>query len=551
MSSSPPEKYFTNNNRLFSIFKREYLLVILCIICSLLFFFELGSRTFETHDVPRYAEMARDMLHSGDWLVTKYQGHIYLSKPPMLMWLIAFFSSFTDHITPLTARLPNALAGIAGVLITYYFARKFFSRRIAFLSAIILAISQKYFWHGREARTDMLFTVFVTLSFYFFYLGYRQKKWFYSIFYFALVLAVLTKGPLGIIFVLSVIIVYLALQKNLSAIKTMKWEWGVAIFALTIGIWGSIFCLKVGIKPIMSTVKSELFTRINDPISHAEPFYYYFVSVWADYAPWTLFIPFACIYTYKKWREGNPHHTFLFCWIVVIFIFLFISKAKSSRYMLPIFPALSILIANLISDVFENTILQPKWLAKVTRWIIFATAIIAAITLVGMPHYLIKNIWIGTFISIVTILMLIKLYRYFFERKKILKAALAFIIIITTAGWLVYIHQLTVQSNRDSFGPGLVKTVNEESMDWKNYIICGYQLDRDIWNIINLNLNTCVPRLTDQSELRQFLNSVDAKPICIIEKVVFDKIKENILDDSLKTIDIKSRKHPLVVLTKK
>jgi len=93
--------------------------------------------------------------------------------------------------------------------------------------------------------------------------------------------------------------------------------------------------------------------------------------------------------------------------------------------------------------------------------------------------------------------------------------------------------------------------VNEEALGWKSNIICGYQLDRDIWNIINLNLNTCVPRLTDQNELRQFLNSVDANPVCIIEKVVFDKIKENILDDSLKTIDIKSRKHPLVVLTKK
>jgi hypothetical protein len=66
-----------------------------------------------------------------------------------------------------------------------------------------------------------------------------------------------------------------------------------------------------------------------------------------------------------------------------------------------------------------------------------------------------------------------------------------------------------------------------------------------------MNLNISTPKIESIEELNQFLASVETKPICIIEKVVFDKIKDDVLNDSLKTIDVYAKKHPLVVLTRK
>ena len=550
-STNPSSECFLSQNKYLCFLRKEYLFSILCVISGLLFFFELGGRSFELRDVPRYAEMAREMLHSGSWMVTQFHGHIYMSKPPMLMWLIAIFSSVGHQVTPLTARLPNALGGFAGVLMTYYFTQKFSTKRIAFLSAVILTTCQKYFWHGREARTDMLFTVFVMFALYFFYLGYREKRGFYIGFYLSLVFATLTKGPLGIIFAFSIIATYLALQRDLKSFKTMQWHWGAVIFVSLVGAWVTIFCLKVGIKPLMFTVKNEFLTRVNKPISHAEPFYYYFVKIWTDFAPWSLLIPFACIYAYKKWREGNSHLTFISCWLVVIFVFLFAAKAKCTRYMIPLFPALSILVANLINETYENIILSPRWLTSITRWIVLILAIIAAVAAVAVPSYFLKPLWIGIIISILILVILIKLFLHFRKKNQLLKVSIAFIILITSAGWMIYIDQLTKESNRRSFGPALVSTIKEETTAWDGYTIRGYKIDRSVWNIINMNLNMPIPRIESLEELRQFLNSTDTKSICIMEKIVFDKIKEDVLNNEIKTIDIYAKKHPLVVLTRK
>jgi 4-amino-4-deoxy-L-arabinose transferase-like glycosyltransferase len=82
------------------------------------------------------------------------------------MWLIALFSSIGHQVTPLTARLPSAIAGFSSVIVVYYFTQIFFNQRTAFIAAIILATSQRYFWYGRSAYPDMLFTFFILLAFF-------------------------------------------------------------------------------------------------------------------------------------------------------------------------------------------------------------------------------------------------------------------------------------------------------------------------------------------------------------------------------------------------
>ena len=149
----------------------------------------------------------------------------------------------------------------------------------------------------------------------------------------------------------------------------MKWRWGYYLYYIARRL-GEYLCLKVGIKPLLFTVKNEFITRVNNPISHAEPIYYYFVKIWTDFAPWSFLSPLPVFMPIKNGGKRNSHLTFISCWLVVIFVFLFAAKAKCTRYMIPLFPALSILVANLINDTYENIILSPRWLTSVTRWVI-------------------------------------------------------------------------------------------------------------------------------------------------------------------------------------
>ncbi len=530
--------------------KQYYLFCILVGISVFLFFFELGSRSFEIKDARRFAEITQEMMQDGNWLVLHKHGETYMNKPPMLMWLIALFSSIGHQVTPLAARLPSAIAGFSSVLIVYFFTKKFFNQRTAFIAALILATSQRYFWYGRSAFPDMLFTLFIALALFSFYLGYKQNKEFYISMHFFMFFATFTKGPLGIIFILSIIVAFLSFQRDLKAIKELKWQWGSILIMIMVGICIA-YCLKIGFEPLIATVKREFLTRVNKPVNNSEPFYYYFVTIWADFLPWSLFIPFAAMYAYKKWREGDEHITFIFCWAVLVFTFLCVVKAKHPRYMLPLYPALSILMAALIDDTLKGSVTHPSWLRSSVRWIIFTMTGLTAILLVIVPAYFFTYSWVGIFISLLLFLIVIQVFLFLRRKNGQINVYFAICMLITIIGWGIYVHCLTIHSRNETFGTKLTYTIKKDLGDLNTYNICGYELGGSLWNIVNLNLKMHVPMIKGIPELKTFMNAPDHKSLCIIEKKIFEKIKDSVLDDTLNTLDVSTKKRQVTLIFKR
>ncbi|MCR4291799.1 MAG: glycosyltransferase family 39 protein [Candidatus Kuenenia sp.] len=545
-SAIPPMRII----QLRTLTKQHYLFGMLTGISIFLFFFELGSRSFEVRDVRRFAEIAQEMLQNGNWLIPYKHGEIYMNKPPMFMWLIALFSSIGQHVTPLTARLPGAIAGLASTLITFCFVKKFSSKRTAFIAAVVLATTQRYFWYGRTSLPDMLFTTFIMLALYSFYLGYKQKKAFYIGVHFFTFLATLTKGPLAIIFIFGIIAAFLALQRNLRAMKEMKWRWGIILFITITGLCFA-FCLKVGFEPFIATIKREFLTRVNDPITHSEPFYYYFVNIWTDFLPWSLFIPVAVIFAYKKWREGDDFITFTFCWTILIFVFLCTSKAKHPRYMLPLYPAFSIVTASLIADTLKRTVMIFSWLQVSVRWIIFVMAGGGAILLAVVPAYLFTYSWIGIFISLITLIILAGGFLSLRWKTGFANACFAMCMFASIIGWGIYIHCLTVHSKEVTFGTKLTDVIKKGIGDLNVCDIRGYKLGESLWTVINLSLNTNISLIKNINELKTFLNTSERLPVCIIEKNTFLDIKNSLADTTLHTMDICTKKRKVTLIFKR
>jgi 4-amino-4-deoxy-L-arabinose transferase-like glycosyltransferase len=315
-------------------------------------FFNLWGRSLENHDYLRYAEVAKEMIKSGDWIVPRFNGEIYLHKPPLLFWLIALPSKIYGSVTPFLARLPSAFFAWVGGLIVYLWGRKMWGgERYGLVSSGMLISSYLYFWQGRIARTDMVFSVLILLSLYFFYLSYFERKLqnpspppfqkgrsqivFYLSFVF-MGMAGLTKGAVGVVFPFLIISLFLLWEHKWKRLFQKEFILGYLIIFLIWSAWIIPFIQQVGWGTALQTwTETKILTR-------HEPIYLYFYRIWIDFAPWSIFFPLLFTYLWKK--NKSKDEKFLILWFLTLFILLTLFSYRASKYLLPAFPALALLM---------------------------------------------------------------------------------------------------------------------------------------------------------------------------------------------------------------
>ena len=216
----------------------------LVLLSFLFFFLNLGAYSLKEPDEGRYAEIPREMIESGDWLVPHLDYVRYFEKPPLLYWTVAL-SYKVFGINEWAFRFPNALFALMTVLSLYIFARKWFPEQVAFLSSVILMSAFGFFSMARIETTDMLFTFWLFLSLLSFYAHYRQQhRGMLSLFYISLALATLTKGPVAILLMVLAVLPFLLIERRLSFLKELHLPWGVPLFLLVAAPWFIAISLK-------------------------------------------------------------------------------------------------------------------------------------------------------------------------------------------------------------------------------------------------------------------------------------------------------------------
>jgi 4-amino-4-deoxy-L-arabinose transferase-like glycosyltransferase len=303
-----------------------------------LLFFNLWGRHLENRDYLRYAEVAREMIRSGDWIVPRINGEIYLHKPPLLLWLIALPSSIYGSVTPFLARLPSALFAWIGAIVVYLWGRRIWGKdRDGLIGAGILISSYLYFWQARIARTDMVFSILILLSLYFFYLSYQKEKshGLYIFCFVFMAMAGFTKGPIGVIFPFHIILLFLLRQRRLGLLIQKEFLWGYLLVIFLFGLWIIPFIHRVSWD---SALRAWHETRILTRQSH---FYDYGYRIWGNFAPWSVFLPFVVYYYWKKAKSRDEE--FLILWFISLFVLLTLFPVRQSKYLLPAYPALALL----------------------------------------------------------------------------------------------------------------------------------------------------------------------------------------------------------------
>ena len=325
----------------------KYILV-LSLLCIVLFFFRLGSHSLWDRDEGLHASTSKDMILSGNWITPTYNGENFYDKPALFNWFVAI-SFLIFGFTEFAARLPAAIFGWGGVIVTYYLGRKMFNAKTGFLSAVILATSAEYIVLSRVVVHDISLTFFITLALTFFYIGYQnenRRPLKFLLGYAALGFAALAKGPVGLLLPAMVIGVFLIINKNIKFVKKMQLGWGVLLFMgiaapwyILIGLHNPDYFEYFFIKQNFGSFFDDVHSR------HPRPFYYYLPLLIGGFFPWSLFLPLVL---YDAVRRKIKLHReailYMLIWFAAIFTFFSLANSKLGSYILPVFPALSLLI---------------------------------------------------------------------------------------------------------------------------------------------------------------------------------------------------------------
>ena len=330
-------------------FEKEIrVIVVLTLFSACLFLVGLGKMPLTDPDEVFYAQTAREMLDRDEWVTPYIFGEPQFEKPPLSYWLtILSYKAF--GVNEFGARFPFALLGLIGVLGIYLFGKITVNRRTGFLSAVILATGVKYLALARAAVTDMALTVCILYAFLFFFYGYLaeqgKKKW-YLLTSLCLGLAVLTKGPVGVVLPVAIVGIFLIVTKDLKRLKEFPFFSGIFLFLAVSLPWYLLAYKAHGPLLLGEFFGFHNIVRFLHPEHKiGDVFYYYVPVVIAGFAPWTVFL-LSGVWQFlvDKKAEVRKIGVFLASWILVIFIFFSASRTKLPTYVFPFYPALAVLV---------------------------------------------------------------------------------------------------------------------------------------------------------------------------------------------------------------
>jgi len=322
------------------------LVAALFALAAFVFFVNLWRYGLWEPDEARYAEIAREMVESRDYLVPHLNYLAYVEKPPLLYWITTLsFDAF--GINEFAARVPVALSALVGVLTTFYFTLRTYGRRHAILAGAILATMPLYLVMAQVLTTDMMLTCFTTIASFAMYLHWREGGRWCWLGYLAMALAVMTKGPVGAAIPIVAMAGFLVWQRELRGVLSRFHA--IAGAALLIALCAPWFVIMTIREPgyfDFYFIGEHLRRAFVPDYSHAESFYFYLPVIVAGALPWSLMVPLL------TWRGApkNPARRFCLGAAILIVAMFSASSAKLIPYVLPAFPFLAVLIADGIAS---------------------------------------------------------------------------------------------------------------------------------------------------------------------------------------------------------
>jgi 4-amino-4-deoxy-L-arabinose transferase-like glycosyltransferase len=355
-----------------------------------------GSVALWDRDEPRYAQASRQMVQSGDWVVPHYLAELRTKKPPLIYWCQAAAMTVLGD-NEFAARLPSVIAaalvlGIIGVTIS-----RFVGPRRAFWTVLVLATSLMMILTAKVCLTDAVLLLWIVIGQLCLYAIYRGRtSWPIIVaFWLAAGLGALTKGTnlaihLGTLIALAGFDVGRDWRSAKAWLAAITW-WrrlrplaGLLIFAAVVTPWVALVAHreKEFLPAMFGNVSKHAASSAE---GHAAPPGYYLVSVWIFFLPWSILLPLALVTGWQ--RRRLPPIRFALAAVIGPWVFVEIVLSKLPHYLLPAYPALAFLVADVIVRSLrssprhlpgENHLRQPGFVRGIGVWALIITLLGAA-----------------------------------------------------------------------------------------------------------------------------------------------------------------------------
>jgi 4-amino-4-deoxy-L-arabinose transferase-like glycosyltransferase len=320
----------------------------------------LDALTIRLWDESRLAMNAYEMFHSGNYLITTFNGEpdLWNTKPPLMIWL-QVFSMKLFGINEWAVRLPSALAAVFTCAILMLFSVRYLKNFwLGFIWILVLVTSSGYIEiHAtRTGDYDALLTLFLTLGSFSFYIFLENLKPKYLyLFFISMALAVLTKSSAAFFIIPGLFIYAIIKRKLFFVLKNKHLYIGLAIFLMGAG---GYYFLRETYNPgyIKAVLENELGGRFLETIEeHKHSFWYYFANLFNyKFIIWIFFVP-AGIFLGCKNKDPKIKNLTIFSSIMASAFFLIISSAqtKLSWYVVPMYPFLALFVGIIIFHIFS------------------------------------------------------------------------------------------------------------------------------------------------------------------------------------------------------
>jgi len=318
---------------------------------ALVWFGLLNWRHLISSDEGRYAEMAREMLATGDWVTPRYNGYLYFEKPPLQTWMNAL-TFMVFGLGDWQARLWTALTGFGGVLLVGYTGRRIFGARAGLFAAIALASAPLWALLGHFNVLDMGLSFMMAVVLCALLLAQRPgltdtqtRNWMWLC-WAAMGLSILSKGLIGVVLPGAVLVVYTLVARDWALWKRLYIVSGlIVLLAVTVPWFAAVMARNPSFFDFFFV--NEHFNRFLKPDHNRNGPLYYFVPVFiVGFLPWLSMLPRAISASRATPRQANGFRpvTMLWVWAILIFCFFSASHSKLISYVLPIAPAVAMLI---------------------------------------------------------------------------------------------------------------------------------------------------------------------------------------------------------------
>ena len=314
--------------------------VLLGILAFLVLVVPNGLYSAFDKDEPKYLEASYEMVKTGDYITPRYNYELRFDKPILVYWLISLgYKVF--GVNEFGGRFFVSLFGVLTVILVYLWLRE--DRKLALWSALVLLSLVDFAVMASTAMPDIVLTFFISASIISFYFGFYVLSAVFS------GLAVITKGPVGVVIPSMVLALYLVMKRRFKNTLTE-----IPIFSMLIAFcvvtlpWYVLIFIKHGWNFFKEFIIFHNIYRFTSKIpGHPTHWWYYFANYFWIFLPFSLSF-FSAIKRLWKEKELVMDDKLLlsFCWFFSVFLFFQMAKTKLAHYLLPAFPPFSVIIAS-------------------------------------------------------------------------------------------------------------------------------------------------------------------------------------------------------------